>query len=307
MEILPSGAQHELVRGEQRLVAVEVGGALRSYRVGARELLDGYAETERASGARGQTLIPWPNRLEDGAYNWDGEHHQLPLSEPAKHNAIHGLVRWANWVPTERAADRLTLSHVLHPQPGYPFTLELSITYLLDDQGLTVRTTARNAGKQAAPFASGAHPYLSVGTPRIDAASLKFRAGSYLPTDDRGLPTGKKRVAGTRYDFRNARRIGETEIDLAFTELERELDGLFWVELISPDGKEATALWCDAAYNHVEIFTGDALQVRPRHGLGVEPMTAPPNALRTGEGVRRLEPGETFTASWGIRPARRTR
>ena len=76
---------------------VEVGGALRSYVASGHELLDGYGAQERCTAARGQSLIPWPNRLRDGRYSFDGEEHQLPLTEPAKHNAIHGLVRWANW------------------------------------------------------------------------------------------------------------------------------------------------------------------------------------------------------------------
>lgn len=304
MDHAPSGTQYELTRGEHRAMVVEVGGGLRAYRVGARELLDGYAATERATGARGQTLIPWPNRLEDGRYDWDGETHQLPLSEPAKHNAIHGLVRWANWTLAERTQDRVVLRHLLHPQPGYPFLLELTLEYALDGAGLTVRTTAKNLGERAAPYATGAHPYLTVGTPKIDVATLKLPAHRFLATNDRGLPTGTKSVAGSRYDFRNPRRIGETQLDVAFTDLDRDAQGRCWVELLAPDGKTATSLWLDASYPFVELFTGDALPSKQRQGLGVEPMTAPPNALHTGEAVQRIEPGQSFSSSWGVVPAR---
>src|SRR5436190_23266581 len=88
----PSGRQIELSFGDQHATLVEVGGGLRTYRVGDWEILDGYSLDERCTAARGQPLIPWPNRLQDGCYVWDGEEHQLPLSEPAKHSAIHGLV-----------------------------------------------------------------------------------------------------------------------------------------------------------------------------------------------------------------------
>ena len=81
---------------------VEVGGGLRSYVAAGRELLDGYAQDEPCTAARGQPLIPWPNRLRDGVYEFDGERYQLALSEPAKHNAIHGLVRWTNWSVADR-------------------------------------------------------------------------------------------------------------------------------------------------------------------------------------------------------------
>src|ERR1022692_1141541 len=123
----PSGEQVEICRGDQSAVAVEVGGGLRSYVAGGHELLDGYGETERCTGARGHSLIPWPNRLRDGVYEFAGERYQLPLTEPTKHNAIHGLVRWANWTVAERSEDRVVMAQVLHPQDGWPFTLDLQI------------------------------------------------------------------------------------------------------------------------------------------------------------------------------------
>ena len=101
MTLAPSGAQYEIAHGGQHAVVVEVGGGLRSYRADGQDVLDGYGDGGRADGGRGQPLIPWPNRLRDGRYEWDGEHHQLPLSEPEQANAIHGLGRWfAPWVGT---------------------------------------------------------------------------------------------------------------------------------------------------------------------------------------------------------------
>ncbi|MDP9390587.1 MAG: hypothetical protein M3P89_04190, partial [Actinomycetota bacterium] len=58
---LPSGRQYTIVHGSDRVTVVEVGGGLRSYVADGRELLDGYAEDEMATSARGQPLIPWPN------------------------------------------------------------------------------------------------------------------------------------------------------------------------------------------------------------------------------------------------------
>lgn len=115
----PSGQQIPIARGDQRATVVAVGGGLRSYIAGGLELLDGYAEGEPSTAARGQLLIPWPNRLRDGVYTFDTETYQLPLSEPEKHNAIHGLVRWADWTVADRAEDRVVMAHTLHPQDGW--------------------------------------------------------------------------------------------------------------------------------------------------------------------------------------------
>src|SRR6202023_4320793 len=100
--IAPTGEQIEIAAGDQRAVVVEVGGRLRSYSAGGRELVDGYGADEMSSSGRGQALIPWPNRLQDGSYEFDGRHHQLPLNEPEHRNAIPGLVRWAAWTASER-------------------------------------------------------------------------------------------------------------------------------------------------------------------------------------------------------------
>jgi aldose 1-epimerase len=104
--IAPSGEQIEIAVGDQQAVVVEVGGGLRSYSAGSRELVDGYRADEMSSSGRGQVLIPWPNRLQDGRYEFDGRRHQLPLNEPEHRNAIHGLVRWATWTAAEREPHR---------------------------------------------------------------------------------------------------------------------------------------------------------------------------------------------------------
>lgn len=300
----PSGQQLHLAYGDQRATAVEVGGALRTYAAEDRDVLDGYAVDEICTGARGQSLIPWPNRLQGGRYTFAGEERQLPLTEPEKRNAIHGLVRWANWTVAEHDRDRAVMEHLLHPQPGYPFALALSIEYRLSTGGLRVETTATNVGTGACPYAAGAHPYLTVGTPTTDAVTVRAPGRVWLPTDERGIPTGAEPVDGTQYDFRKPRMLGDTRLDTAYAELERDGDGLARVELAAPGGVGAT-LWMDAGYRYLMLFTGDSLPEpdRRRRSLGVEPMTCAPNAFRSGDGVRALEPGESFTASWGIKPS----
>jgi aldose 1-epimerase len=301
--VAPTGEQVELVHGDQRAVVVEVGGGLRAYAAGQRELLDGYDVDAMSTSGRGQLLIPWPNRLQDGRYEFDGRRHQLALSEPEHGNAIHGLVRWTRWFVREREADRVLLEHVLHPQPGYPFSLTVEVEYALAADGLSVRTTATNIGVDACPYGAGVHPYLTVGTPSVDAAILTSPGATVIRSDDRGLPVGTDRVEGTPFDFRRARAIAATALDHAFTDLERGDDGLARVELRHPDGS-GVVLWVDEGYRYLMLFTGDPLPDVGRRSLAVEPMTCPPNAFRTGESLVRLEPGETHTARWGLTPRR---
>ena len=117
------------------------------------------------------------------------------------------------------------MEHLIHPRPGYPFSLALGIEYALSDDGLSVTTTATNVGPDPCPYGCGAHPYLTLGTERIDSLVLRAPGGTVLSSDERGLPTGRSPVEGTEYDFRRPRPIDSTRLDSCFTDLERDTDG----------------------------------------------------------------------------------
>jgi aldose 1-epimerase len=299
----PSGEQHEIRFEDQQAVVTEVGAGLRTYAVGEREILDGYGADEMCRSGRGQVLAPWPNRIEDGRYEFGGRSHQLPLTEPAASNAIHGLVRWRNWALGERSDGSVRMRLALHPQPGYPFSLDLSVEYSLSRAGLRVATTASNIGGDPCPFGCGAHPYLTVGTERVDTALLRIPARTILRSNDRGIPVGAAPVEEAGLDFRDAQTVAATTLDHCFTDLERDGDGITRVEIAPPDGGERLTLWVDGSYGYVMVFTGDPLPDVARRSIAIEPMTCPPNAFRSGEGVTVLEPGASATATWGISPS----
>ncbi len=300
MKPAPSGEQFEIHHGEHHATVVEVGGGVRAYRVGERDVLHPYDVDAMCDGAHGAPLVPWPNRLRDGRYTFDDTAHQVALTEPDKSNAIHGFLLWRSWRAVEHTPDRVVMATRLHPMTGYPFMLDVQVRYALDADGLAVATTATNVGDVACPYAHGQHPYLSPGSGLIDAATLRFRAGSRVDTDDRRqLPTRDVEVAGTPYDFEEPRRLGDLAIDYAFGDLPRDEDGRAWLTLTGVDGRTAR-VWVDRTYPYLEIFTADTLAPdRQRTGLGVEPMTAPPNAFQTGRNVLRLEPGDSVTHTWG--------
>jgi aldose 1-epimerase len=298
----PTGAQHRISYGEQHATVVQVGGGLREYEVAGFPVIDGYGADEMARVGRGQVLAPWPNRVADGRYGFGGETLQLPLAEPDLGNAIHGLVRWSSWDLLERTSSRVRLRHVLWPQAGYPFTLLLELTYELSDAGLRVTVRSENAGRTEAPYGTGMHPYVRAELGGIDGSVLGVAAEQWLESDERKIPTGRLlSVAGTRYDFREPRRLQGVAMDTAFTGLERDHDGTARVELRSADGARRVTVWMDGHFDYLMLFTGDGLpDGERRRSIAVEPMTCAPDAFRNGLGLLVLEPGEHVTGTWGI-------
>jgi aldose 1-epimerase len=299
VSIPPTGEQYEIVSGGHQAIVTEVGATLRGYAVNGRDVVRGFAKGDTVKGGRGQNLLPWPNRIRDGQYSFAGQTLQLPLSEPARGNASHGLVRYTPWVLTDRTADAVTNRVRVYPQPGWPGWLEASITHRVADDGLTVTVKATNIGDLAVPFGYGAHPYLTVGESVVDEVNLTVPAASYLEVDERLLPVEVAPVAGTDKDLRSGQTIGPLNLDTAMTDLARDDDGCWHVVLSRAD--RSCELWGDQTMKWLQIFTGGPHR---DWSIAVEPMTCGPDAFNTGpthDDLLVLRPGETFTGRWGIR------
>jgi len=297
----PSGEQHEIRDGDQVVVVAEVGATLRAYSADGLDVLDGFSVDEPSSAGRGQVLAPWPNRLDGGRYAFDGRPGAAAIDEPELGNAIHGLVRWLPWQLASKSDDAVALGCVLHPQPAYPWRLELGLDYRLAPDGLALVARATNASAEAAPFGIGFHPYLTMGIP-VDDARLTIPASRRLTTNDRALPTGEVDVAGTEFDFTAGRTVGATRLDTCFTGLARGSDGRSRALLESADGGRGLEVWADEAFGYLQAYTGDTIEPvsRRRQAVAIEPMTSPPNAFASGVDVIRLEPGASWSGSWGI-------
>ena len=296
-----SGLQHEIHIDGQRAVVCEVGATLRSYTFAGRPVVDGFEADEMCRDGRGQVLAPWPNRLGDGRYQFDGTATEAALNEPSRSNAIHGLVRWLPWHAESKASNAVTMACVLHAQPGYPWQLRLTLEYQLGDSGLSVSATATNESKAVAPFGIGFHPYLTVGTKTVDSVRLRLGAHRELLTDERGLPTGSTLVAGSDHDFSAGPLLGATRLDTCFCQFERDDTGLAWVELEQPGGPR-TSVWMDQHFPYAMVYSGDHAGTRPRGSIAIEPMSCPPDAFRSGTDLVRLGAGGSWTGRWGITP-----
>ncbi len=299
----PTGAQYVIEAQGYRAVVVEAGAALRELSHHGVSMLAGFPEDQQASSGRGQVMMPWPNRIEDGRYTFADQDYELPLTERKFGHASHGLVRWLSWPVHEHTPEAIELGYRLMSQPGYPWTLDLSVRYTLSDRGLSVQVSARNLAEQAAPYAVGAHPYLLLADTAVDQWTLTLPASTALETDDRMIPTRRVDVAEAGLDFRGGRVIGDTALDTAFTDLSAGEGGTTEVQ-VGARGR-TIVVWMDSAHRWVQVFAGRKVGADLRTALAVEPMTAPPNAFATGEDLVVLAPagedGDRCQVTWGIR------
>lgn len=304
-ERAPSGTQWTISADGHEAVVVEVGGGLRAYRHDGVDYLDGYAEDELSPGSAGHVLAPWPNRIRDGAYTFGDRSLQLDLTEPERHNALHGLVNWVRWELVEQSPESVTLGYDLPPTPGYPWALRLRSRWSVGPDGLRAEHEVTNLSAEPAPFGFSVHPYFQLPKVGVDELVLRVPGRNRVLVDGRLLPVGASPVAGTEYDFTAPRPIGDLVLDLAFGDVERDADGGSAVTLGAPDGSSGLAVWADREFGWWQVFTGDTLGgERHRRSVAVEPMTCPPDAFRSGRDVITLDAGQTWRGAWGVRPGR---
>ncbi len=305
-----SGTQHTLRAGDYEAVIASVGASLRCIRLAGRELVLPFDADEVRPGYRGVTLAPWPNRIVDGVYDFDGVRHQAPLTEPQRGHALHGLVAWLDFDAIDKSASHVTLAATIVPQPAYPWRVRIETTYALGHDGLTQTVRAVNESDEDVPFGTGPHPYLVAGPASLDEWTLSLPADQVLTvTPDRLAPVGLEGVGdeADRFDFRDPRVIGEVALDHAFTGLSYT-EGLATVTLTDPSGVGVGFTW-GAECGWVQVYTGDLPSGRTedghRAGVAVEPMTCGPDAFNDARypfdtGLLRLSPGCESVASWRL-------
>jgi galactose mutarotase-like enzyme len=249
--------------------------------LGQRGGLDKYRRTGSTFGI--PLLHPWANRLDrtiDSPY----------ARQDPNGLAIHGLLNgWPRWDVRHRDAQAMTAAFdfgahdellALFP---YPHALEVGVR--VDGQSLEVVTRVRATGQVAVPIAFGWHPYVQIpGVPREEwEVTLPVR--SRIVSDDRQIPTGRMQTV----DYPMPMRLGDRAFDDGYADVE---DG---ARFAVAGGGHRVEVEFVSGYPYAQVYAppGDDL-------ICFEPMTAPTNALETGEGLREAAPGEPFEAVFRI-------
>ncbi|WP_374007511.1 aldose epimerase [Leifsonia sp. LS-T14] len=287
--------------GATTLVVDPLAASLRRLTVNGTDLVEPTDALPGLPGMAGAILAPWPNRVEGARWWHEGRRHDLDVSEPELGNANHGLLAARRFDIVGQDDSGIVLGTQIRHPAGYPFDLDVVVAHRADGTGVAVATELVNVGTARAPAALGAHPYLRLGDRQVGGLRLTVDATHAYRLDERHIPRDRFPVGGTSSDLRRPTLVADAPGHLT---LMREDTGAALSHRLTADDGSGLELWADSAYRWTQLYRDDAFPSfdgTTRVALAVEPMTAPPNALRTGEGLRWLEPGERWTVSWGIR------
>jgi aldose 1-epimerase len=249
-----------------------------------------------ASRYIGSTLAPWPNRIAAARWALAGHELKLNMNEPERNNALHGLVFDVDWQLRDLEPHSVTLGYLLEASAGYPFTLDLSVTYALTESGLEVTTRVENLSAEPAPFGLAFHPYFKVTS--ADAV-LETSFAQFLETDENLIPTGESAAlakAGFNFDD-EVDRINalEARLDHCFSS---PRPGAIVTRLRAAGG--TTTVWQDPVFGYCMVYTGTVGDASNLGYIAIEPQTMPADAFNTEVDLVWLTPSMPESYRWGV-------
>lgn len=271
------------------------GAMLHAFWIGeereAINIIDSYTnkkefdERAESSGFKGLKLSPFPCRIQNAIYTFNGKQYQLEKKQP-NGAALHGLLyRESFTVATETINNDEASVSLLYKyeatDAGYPFSYDCTITYTLKaGNTLTVNTTVSNTGQSPMPVADGWHPYFSFGQ-NVDDLELQFASDQMLEFINL-IPSGK---VLTNDMFVNGAQIGSTDLDNSFV-LDFSKSQPLCV-LRDPLSKWQLELHPHKNYPYLQLY------IPPhRNSIAIENLSAPPDSFNNNLGLVTLEQGE---------------
>lgn len=277
----------------------ECEALLLSATFGGVNVIEGYTkeeELEHLKWGKSLVLYPFPNRLKDGKYTFEGKDYQFPINNVSTGNAIHGLGRGKIYevtsVITAKSYASITCTYYYEGQDeSYPFPFRFDIEFFMGDgNNMEISMRFQNAGEGNLPVGLGWHPYFALAE-KVDEVSIQVSDIQMIEIDERMLPTGIKR---SYHEFDILKKIDNTSLDNGFF-INPNVNS-FGITLQSEKG--TLRYWQETGedkYNFVQIFT-------PPHrtSIALEPMTCNIDAFNNGDGLKILAPDETLNGSFGF-------
>ena len=248
---------------------------------------------------KGSFLCPFPNRIDAGGYEFEGQRYVLPINFPQENNSIHGFLFDKTFTEVEARGEDVSFELKLEfgydgSHPGYPFQFGIINTYTFevnDEVKLTVNTLVKNKSDQKIPFGLGWHPYFKIGDIPVDDLKLQIPSDSIFEVDDRLLPTGNIKE---QTDFLKGKKINGFEFDTGFiVNNEPKVLTTLKSEDISLEIEQVVQ---DQNYKYLQVFIPPS-----RKSIAIEPMTISANAFNTKNYLETIEEGELKNYQFSIK------
>lgn len=250
------------------------------------------SEISEIQSFRSSHLIPFPNRVDRGLYQFNEQTYRLTPNWTHEDNAIHGLIFDKKFdVKFEQTEDTamLTLQHDFEGTPGFPFPFLTTIMYTLRAGQLSCGVLVHNVGDQSMPMGVGWHPYFKLGDKKINDLSLKLPEGRRIEIGERMIPTGKLLDYN---QFRTAAPIGQTPFDTGFY---INNNGEEAITTLYDNERGVTLLISQKNCPYLQIFIPES-----RKSIAIEPMTCAPDAFNNSLGLETLKSGEHIETFYGV-------
>ncbi|MBC8184400.1 aldose 1-epimerase [candidate division KSB1 bacterium] len=265
-------------------------------------IIDGYTTVDDLNEYRmhkSSKLIPFPNRIKDGKYEFSGKKFQLPINQPDENHAIHGFIYDKKFKITNTEINdneaSITLEYSYNGEiEGYPFKFITEMIYTLTaEDGFNCQTLVQNLGETSMPFGDGWHPYFKFDK-KVDELLLKIPTDIKTMVDERMIPTGEILPFN---NFNELTKINYGDLDTGFRIAGEE--GFVETEIFDPEENLKIKIYQETGekkYNFLQIYIPAS-----RESIAIEPMTCNTDAFNNKDGLIVLEPGEVFEGNYGVK------
>ncbi len=234
-------------------------------------------------------LFPFPNRLKNGVFAFEGNTYQFPLNDFGRPNALHGLLHDQAFELLLKSENELSLICKYQGElPHYPFPFDVTLNYTLTPGSLSIQVEVLNTGKNIMPCAFGWHPYFNL-LEDASRVSLQLANVELIEVDEHMIPSGKRTPYRT---LEEPVKISDLSLDSCFYSIQKQEK--YTTQLTYSDGS-VLEVWQDHQHRYTQIYTPDDGKT-----IAIEPMTGNVNALNNGDGLSLIKPQESLHLNFGV-------
>jgi len=210
--------EFEIVQGDVTLQVMEYGATVHRLLFQGVDCVAGYDSLEgyrNGNSFQGATIGRYANRIGNSTFSLDNREFHVHANDNGV-NSLHGGTDgfYAKCFDGEVVDDHTVVFRLFSPhgEGGYPGNLHLSVTFSVEDNGVTITYCGLSDQDTIMNFTN--HAYFTLGEASCVDTRLMIQAHAITPVDDLLIPTGQLMdVTDTPFDFRIEKPIGRDLAD----------------------------------------------------------------------------------------------